>query len=237
MEPRGGRASALVVLLHGYGANGDDLICLGEAGKHRLPAVAFVAPNAPEAIPACRGAAMVSAHPARSQRVLARGGGRRGRRSTAFSTRAARYWASAAERLGAGRLQPGHHDGAARRAAPRARSRRHRRLLGPAGWAGALAEITARPPVLLVHGEADDLIPVEALHMAREQLAARGRPVEWHVRPGLGHGIDRGRSAAWRRHFIGDRPSREPRQRLVKSSNSLMRPAAWPRLHIPDTRG
>jgi phospholipase/carboxylesterase len=53
-----------------------------------------------------------------------------------------------------------------------------------------LAEITARPPVLLVHGEADDLIPVEALHVAREQLAAASLRVEWHVRPRLGHGID-----------------------------------------------
>jgi phospholipase/carboxylesterase len=74
-----------------------------------------------------------------------------------------------------------------------------RRSTAPAaivGYSGLLAgpehlgEITARPPVLLVHGEADDLIPVQALHLAREQLAAAGLLVEWHVRPGLGHGID-----------------------------------------------
>ena len=46
------------------------------------------------------------------------------------------------------------------------------------------------PPVLLVHGAEDDLIPVDALHIAREQLAAAGVMVEWHVREGLGHGID-----------------------------------------------
>ena len=47
IEPRGGRASGLVVLLHGYGANGDDLIALGEGWRRALPDVAFVAPNAP----------------------------------------------------------------------------------------------------------------------------------------------------------------------------------------------
>jgi hypothetical protein len=74
-----------------------------------------------------------------------------------------------------------------------------RRVVAPAGivaYSGLLAgperlaETKARPPVLLVHGEADDMIPVEALHMAREALAGAGTPVEWHVRPGLGHGID-----------------------------------------------
>jgi phospholipase/carboxylesterase len=55
-----------------------------------------------------------------------------------------------------------------------------------------LGATTARPPILLIHGEADDMIPVEALHMAREALAKAGLPVEWHVRPGLGHGIDPG---------------------------------------------
>jgi phospholipase/carboxylesterase len=74
-----------------------------------------------------------------------------------------------------------------------------RRRVTPAaivGYSGLLAgpehlgEITVRPPVLLVHGAEDDLIPVDALHIAREQLAQAGVRVEWHVREGLGHGID-----------------------------------------------
>ena len=74
-----------------------------------------------------------------------------------------------------------------------------RRAAAPAGIVGYsgllagpehLAEITARPPILLIHGEADDLIPVAALHAAREQLAKSDLLVEWHVRPGVGHGID-----------------------------------------------
>src|SRR5258706_11393771 len=53
--PRGGRPSALVVLLHGYGANGDDLIALGDGWRRSLPDAAFVAPNAPETIPGMHG--------------------------------------------------------------------------------------------------------------------------------------------------------------------------------------
>jgi phospholipase/carboxylesterase len=51
-------------------------------------------------------------------------------------------------------------------------------------------EIRAKPPVLLVHGENDDLIPAEALFHAAEALAALGIPTEWHLSPGIGHGID-----------------------------------------------
>jgi phospholipase/carboxylesterase len=53
-----------------------------------------------------------------------------------------------------------------------------------------LADATAHPPILLIHGEADDLIPVDVIHIAREQLAKSGHLVEWHIRERLGHGID-----------------------------------------------
>jgi phospholipase/carboxylesterase len=52
------------------------------------------------------------------------------------------------------------------------------------------AEITARPPVLLVHGDRDDLIPAQALFEATSGLAALGVPTEWHLSQGIGHGID-----------------------------------------------
>jgi phospholipase/carboxylesterase len=52
------------------------------------------------------------------------------------------------------------------------------------------AEIRSRPPILLVHGERDDLIPVEALFLASSGLAELGIPVEWHLSSGIGHGID-----------------------------------------------
>jgi phospholipase/carboxylesterase len=64
------------------------------------------------------------------------------------------------------------------------------------GFSGALpgteelsAEIVSRPPVLLVHGDADDMIPIQALHAAANGLGAAGVAVRWHVSRGIGHGI------------------------------------------------
>jgi phospholipase/carboxylesterase len=51
-------------------------------------------------------------------------------------------------------------------------------------------EIRSRPPVLLVHGDRDDLIPFQALFQAAQGLAALEVPAEWHLSAGIGHGID-----------------------------------------------
>ena len=52
------------------------------------------------------------------------------------------------------------------------------------------AEIKSRPPVLLVHGDSDDLIPPQAMFQASSELASLGVGVEWHLSEGVGHGID-----------------------------------------------
>jgi phospholipase/carboxylesterase len=57
----------------------------------------------------------------------------------------------------------------------------------PDAFAG---DIRARPPVLLIHGDRDDLIPVQALFHASQALASLEVPVEWHISAGIGHGID-----------------------------------------------
>ena len=51
-------------------------------------------------------------------------------------------------------------------------------------------EIKSRPPVLLIHGDRDDLIPVDALFQSAGGLASLAIPVEWHMSLGVGHGID-----------------------------------------------
>ena len=74
-----------------------------------------------------------------------------------------------------------------------------RRKLSPAaivGFSGVLPgaerlpqEIVSRPPVLLVHGDADEVIPVQAIHAAANGLGAAGVKVRWHISRGIGHGI------------------------------------------------
>jgi phospholipase/carboxylesterase len=190
LEPRGTTPTSLVVLLHGYGANGDDLIALGDGWRRWLPEAVFVAPNASETIPGMYGGlqwfpltlrdpseywrGVVSAQPAVDRYI---------------GEQLARYRLSADRLVLVGFSQGtmmALHVGLRRAAAP----------AGIVGYSGLLAgpehlaQITVRPPILLIHGEADDLIPVAALHMARERLAASDLLVEWHVRPGVGHGID-----------------------------------------------
>jgi phospholipase/carboxylesterase len=75
--------------------------------------------------------------------------------------------------------------------------RRPAPIAGIVGYSGLLAgpEHLSGPnvrktPVLLVHGDADPIIPVVALHAAVQSLGAAGFLTEWHVSPGLAHGID-----------------------------------------------
>ena len=60
-------------------------------------------------------------------------------------------------------------------------------LVGPQALAG---EIESRPPVLLVHGDADELVPFPSMAAAEQALRAEGFVVRVEARPGLGHGID-----------------------------------------------
>ena len=200
VEPRR-PASSLVVLLHGYGANGEDLIGLAHAWRGRLPDTAFVAPNAPEAIPGMNGALQWFTLTLRESGEYWRGvSAARPLLDRFLDAELARY-ALSADRLVLVGFSQGTmlalHVGVRRAAAPAAIIGYSGLLAGPEH----LAETRVRPPVLLVHGEADELIPLAALHLAREALAQAGLPVEWHVRPGLGHGIDPGgqRMAA---HFM-----------------------------------
>ena len=75
--------------------------------------------------------------------------------------------------------------------------RRARPCAALVGYSGALIgdevlpeEIASRPPVLLVHGDTDEIVPVRALPAAMAPLRANSVPVETETRPGLGHGID-----------------------------------------------
>jgi phospholipase/carboxylesterase len=75
--------------------------------------------------------------------------------------------------------------------------RRRRPVAAVLGYSGALIgaaqlpdEVRSRPPVMLIHGDADDVVPVEAMFQAVEGLQAAEIPVQWIMRPGLPHSID-----------------------------------------------
>jgi phospholipase/carboxylesterase len=190
LEPRGTAPSSLVVLLHGYGANGDDLIALSDGWRRWLPEAVVVAPNAPTAIPGVYGGLQWFALTLRDPSEYWRGVvSARPAVDRFLEDELARYRLTADRLVLVGFSQGSMmalHVGLRRPTAPAGIVAYSGLLAGPEH----LAEIVARPPILLVHGEADDLIPVAALHAAREQLARNDLLVEWHVRPDLGHGID-----------------------------------------------
>ncbi len=187
----GGPAKALVVMLHGVGADGNDLIGLAPMWASLLPGVAFVSPNAPEACDmAPYGYQWFSLQDRRPAAMLA------GVQAAAPVLNA--FLDRELERLGLGpeRLAlVGFSQGTmtALYTAPR----RPSAVAGVLGYSGALIgaetlaiEATARPPVMLVHGTADPIVPFGAMTAAEQALGAAGIPVESHARPGLAHGID-----------------------------------------------
>jgi phospholipase/carboxylesterase len=191
-----GPARQLVVFLHGYGADGNDLIDIGRAWQAALPHAAFASPHAPRP---CGQAPM-----GREWFPLTfRNPDERWTGVNAAAPVLARFLDAELARHG---LPPSAlalvgfsqgtmmalHVGLRRAAAPAA-------IVGYSGMLvlrndtdieGYAAEVRARPPVLLVHGDADELIPVQALMHAAQGLAALDVPVEWHVSKGIGHGID-----------------------------------------------
>lgn len=196
----GAKARQLVVFLHGYGADGNDLISLADELGDVLPEAHFISPNAFER---CEMSAM------------------------GFQWFSLREWTMQALHTGVRRAEPvlnafldhqlerfgledkdliliGFSQGtmtglhtALRRPAP---------CRAIVGFSGALVagsilkdEIKSRPPVCLIHGTADQVVPHNALLDASHWLSENDVPVESHSLEGLPHGIDgRGLSAAAR---------------------------------------
>ncbi len=188
----GGDAKQLVVLIHGYGADGNDLIALSQHLRGVLPDAAFVAPHAPEPCAANPyGGRQWFGLTMRDMQERWRGVQQAEPDLNAFLDAEL-----AAMGLGDDALAlVGFSQGTMM--ALHVGLRRPKTMAALVGFSGVLveptrlkADITARPPVLLIHGEADDVIPVEAIHQASTALAGAGVSVEWHVRPGLPHGID-----------------------------------------------
>ena len=186
----GGKPKSLVVFLHGYGADGNDLIGIGREWAKALPSTAFVSPNAPERCPGTPTGRQWFPLTMRDQRELVRGvATARPALDTFLDSELQRHGlddgACALVGFSQGTMMSLH-------VGPQRRGR----LAGILGFSGLLADPAAfrpdavqKPPVLLIHGDRDDLIPVAAIFSAAEGLAAAGIPVEWHISRGIPHGI------------------------------------------------
>lgn len=180
----------LVVLCHGVGADGHDLIDLGPTWAAALPHAAFAAPDAPQPCDMAPMGRQWFSLADRTPAKLAAG-------VAVAAVALDRFIDAELARLG---LPPdayalmGFSQGAMtvlyaglrRKIAPRAVLAFSGALLAPE----RLGEATARAPILLVHGEADPTVPVERSRIAENELRKAGFDVETLYVPGLEHGID-----------------------------------------------
>lgn len=191
LPPASGEAKALVVFLHGFGADGNDLIAIGAEWRRAMPDVAFVSPHAPERCMASPTGRQWFALTFRDPDERRRGVLAARPALDAFLDAELKRHRLTPDRLALVGFSQGTmmalHVGLRRPTPPAA-------ILGFSGMLvspeALKAEATGKPPILLIHGERDDVIPVDALFAATDGLAAAEIPVEWHLSPGLGHGID-----------------------------------------------
>ncbi len=190
---KSGNGKYLVVFVHGYGADGNDLIGLADPLAEHLPDVVFHAPNAPQR---CTGNPMgfqwfpIPWLDGSSEQEAAEG--------MAVAATLLNDWLD--ETMQAEGVDAAHtmlvgfsqgtmmslHIG----------PRRPEPLAGIVGFSGRLlapetlaAEAVSRMPILLVHGDADEVVPPQSLPEAADALTKLGYEVYTHISKGMGHGI------------------------------------------------
>ncbi len=178
----------LVIFLHGLGSNGDDLISLAELMN--VPDTHFISPNAPFAFDMAPFGYQWFSLTQMNFALMLEGA----QIAAPILNHFIDHQRDRFNLTDADIALVGFSQGTMmslytglRRPAP---------LAGVVGYSGALlgtelsAEITAKPPVCLIHGMADMVVPFAAMGMADATLRAQNISVESHARPGLGHGID-----------------------------------------------
>ncbi len=193
--PRWGPASKaapkqLVVLCHGLGADGHDLIDLAPAWSHAVPDALFVSVDAPYAHESGFGRQWWSVLD-RTPAVMEAGARSAAGFLDAFIEAELARLGLPAEAYALMGFSQGAmtvlFTGLRRATAPRAILAFSGALVAPETLA---AELANRAPVLIVHGEADDVVPVQRSRDAETALRAANVPVEAVYVPRLGHGID-----------------------------------------------
>ena len=188
-----GKAKSAVIFVHGYGADGADLLGLADPLAPHLPDTAFYAPNAPERctnnptgyqwfpIPWLDG----SSEEAARAGMVAAIDDLNGFVDHVLAEEGLAPSALALVGFSQGTMMSLH-------IAPR----RPEPLACVVGFSGRLlnpealeAEAISRPPVLLIHGDADEMVPVQSLPEAADALVKAGFETYAHVSKGTGHGI------------------------------------------------
>ncbi|MEL6582837.1 MAG: prolyl oligopeptidase family serine peptidase [Pseudomonadota bacterium] len=187
-----GTARSLVILLHGYGADGNDLIGLADPLSTVLPDTVFTAPNAPE---------RCANNPFGYQwfPIPWMDGSTEAQMASSFESSIADlngYLDSVAEETGIAPAQTvllGFSQGTMM--SLHVGPRRAEGYAGIIGFSGrllvpeALTEVVTKPPVLLIHGDADPVVPYASMGEAETALKAADFQVATHTSPGTPHGI------------------------------------------------
>jgi len=190
-KPLSGTPKQLVVLLHGWGADGANLIDLADVFATALPDAQFIAPDAPEPCEANPFGFQWFSLMDRNPAALAEGV------DGAAATLSVFLEAQLAEL----KLKPaqlalvGFSQGTM--LALHLALRWPEQIACVVGFSGALlaedtlaSHIRSRPPVCLIHGQQDEVVPFAAMSKAKAALEAAGVLVETQARPGMGHSID-----------------------------------------------
>ncbi|EPX78934.1 alpha/beta hydrolase [Litoreibacter arenae] len=190
---KSGEDSSLVIFLHGYGADGADLLGLADPLAEHLPDTVFVAPNAPER---CTGNPMgFQWFPIPWIDGSSEEESERGMMQAVDDLNA--YVDAAMEDEGVSEAETilvGFSQGTmmALHIAPR----RANQFAGVVAFSGRLLrpelladEAKSKPPVILIHGDQDDVVPPISMPEAGDALQEAGFPVYGHVMKGTGHGI------------------------------------------------
>jgi phospholipase/carboxylesterase len=182
--------NSLVILLHGLGSNGQDLISLAPMWGEQLPNTMFVSPDAPFACdmvpPGYPNSFQWFSLQDRDPHLILQGVQRAQPILDSFITEQIEKYDVTPEKT----VLVGFSQGTMMSlyTAPRYPAQ----LGGVLGYSGALCGEPgeSKLPICLVHGEADDVVPIEAYNHARGKLIGAGFRVSGHTTPGLPHSID-----------------------------------------------
>lgn len=189
-----GTPTSMVIFLHGYGANGDDLLSMGEIWSKDLPDTVFLGPNAPDV---CE--AWAQGYQWFSIRALERGNMAERERQISiaapilsqFIDEQLKKWNIPESKL----VVVGFSQGAMM--AMYAMPRRKDPCAGIVAYSGMLIDgnglkstDVVKMPVLAIHGEADEVVPPESLEYVEKGFSEAGFDCESILRPGIGHQID-----------------------------------------------